>query len=260
MLVATEPLARHPGRGGDSGLVLHMPTGANGESCKACAMRPCCAVNPEVLACAQPMDDLTLGHRVVRKGEPLYRVGDKFRNIYAVRTGSFKKVSLLSDGREQVTGFYVAGEPLGLDGIFDGQYASDAVALEDSSVCIMPFELLELLGREVKAVSHHVYRMLSAEVVRENSQAMLLGTMTAEERVATFLVDMSRRWQERAYSPTKFVLRMTRREAGSFLGLKLETVSRTLSRLRQNKLIEVSGKEIRILDLDGLREAGHARC
>lgn len=230
------------------------------DSCKSCAMRQFCAMNPDELACTKEMDDLVLGHRQVKKGEALYRVGDAFKNLYAVRTGSFKKLTLLPDGREQVTGFYLSGEPLGLDGISNGQCASDAIALEDSSVCVMPFELLELLSREVKAVQHHIYRLLSAEVVRESGLMLLLGTMTADERVASFLLDLSRRLQARAYSPTQFMLRMTREEMGSFLGIKLETVSRSLSRFQKEGLIEVNGKDIRILDLHRLSEAEQARC
>jgi CRP/FNR family transcriptional regulator len=259
MLIAREPSSSsNP----DAAAALAMahpatcPTNGNA-SCKRCAMRPCCAVNPNELARTQQMDDLVLGYRNVKKGEALFRVGDTFRNVYAVRTGSFKRLTLLADGREQVTGFYLAGESLGVDGISSGQYASDTVALEDSTVCVMPFELLELLSREVKAVQHHVYRMLSAEVVRDSGFMLLLGTMTADERVASFLLDLSRRWRQRAYSATQFMLRMTREETGSFLGLKLETVSRTLSRLQKRGLIAVQGKEVRILDFDGLTEVAH---
>jgi CRP/FNR family transcriptional regulator len=116
----------------------------------------------------------------------------------------------------------------------------------------MPFDLLLLLSREVKAVQHNVFRMLSAELVRESHSMMRLGTMTADQRVAAFLLDLSRRWQARAYSPSVFVLRMTREETGSLLGLKLETVSRTLSRFQKQGLIEVEGKAVRILDFAGL--------
>jgi len=233
------------------------PLGGASSSCKSCSLRPVCAVNPDELACSQQMEDLVLGYRHVKKGEALYRFGDVFTNLYAVRTGSFKKVTLLADGREQVTGFYVSGESLGVDGIANDHYASDVVALEDSSVCVMPFDLLELLTREVKAVQHHVFRMLSAELVRESNSMMLLGTMTADERVAAFLLDLSSRWQARSYSASAFVLRMTREETGSFLGLKLETVSRTLSRFQKQGLIQVHGKEVQILDFAGLNDLVH---
>ena len=233
------------------------PRAGASSSCKTCSLRPVCAVNPDALACSQQMENLVLGYRHVKKGEALYRIGDGFANLYAVRTGSFKKVTLLADGREQVTGFYVSGESLGTDGIAANHYASDVVALEDSSVCVMPYDLLELLSREVKVVQQHVFRMLSAQLVRESNAMMLLGTMTADERVAAFLLDLSRRWQARSYSPSLFVLRMTREETGSFLGLKLETVSRTLSRFQKQGLIEVHGKEVRILDFAGLIEVAH---
>ncbi len=233
------------------------PQAGASSSCKACSLRPVCAVNPDDLASSHQMDDLVLGYRRVKKGEALYRIGDTFTNMYAVRTGSFKKVTLLADGREQVTGFCVAGESLGADGIAANHYASDVIALEDSSVCVMPYDLLELLSREVKAVQHHVFRMMSRQLVRESNAMMLLGTMTADERVASFLLDLSHRWQARSYSPSLFLLRMTREETGSFLGLKLETVSRTLSRFRKQGLIEVNGKEVRILDFAGLIEVAH---
>ncbi|NRO99089.1 helix-turn-helix domain-containing protein [Paraburkholderia sp. NMBU_R16] len=258
MLVARERASERYGYEVPHSLTTARPLPA--ESCKSCAMRQFCAMNPDDLACTREMDDLVLAYRQLKKGEALYRVGDTFKNVYAVRTGSFKKVTLLPDGREQVTGFYLAGEPLGLDGISDGQCASDAIALEDSSVCVMPFQLLELLSREVKAVQHHVYRMLSAELVRESGLMLLLGTMTADERVASFLLDLSGRLQARAYSPTQFVLRMTREEMGSFLGIKLETVSRSLSRFQKDRVIEVNGKDIRILDLRRLNEAQQGRC
>lgn len=221
-------------------------------SCKTCMLRSVCAVNPDELACSQQMDDLVLRYRQVKKGEALYRAGDAFSNLYAVRTGSYKKVAMLADGREQVIGLYVIGELLGADGIAGDRYASDVIALEDSSVCVMPFDLLVLLSREVKAVQHNVFRMLSAELVRESQSMMLLGTMTADERVAAFLLDLSRRWKERSYSPSAFALRMTREETGSFLGLTLETVSRTLSRFQKEGLIKVQGKDVRIVDFAGL--------
>lgn len=254
---ADEQDAPHAANAAFASVAIHAEPNrtANGgaaSSCKTCSLRPVCAVNPDELACSQQMEELVLGRRRVSKGEALYRVGDAFTNLYAVRTGSFKKVTMLADGREQVTGLYVAGESLGTDGIAVGQYASDAIALEDSTVCVMPFGLLEWLSHEVKAVQHHVFRMLSAQLVRESNSMMLLGTMTADERVASFLLDLSRRWQARSYSPSAFALRMTREETGSLLGLKLETVSRTLSRFRKRGLIEVNGREVRILDFAAL--------
>jgi CRP/FNR family transcriptional regulator len=191
--------------------------------------------------------------RSVNRGHALYRRGDAFGSIYAVRSGSFKTVITDREGHGQVTGFGIVGDALGIDGIASGRHSCEAIALEDSSVCVMPFDLLEMLCREVKTIQHHVHQMLGAEIVRQSALVMLLGTTTAEERVATFLADLSQRWQARGYSAAAFTLKMTREEIGSYLGLTLETVSRMLSTLHGRRLIEVHGKNLRILDIDGLQ-------
>jgi CRP/FNR family transcriptional regulator len=191
--------------------------------------------------------------RIVSRGHALYRPGDIFRNIYAIRTGSFKSAVMHRDGREQVTGFGIVGDTLGIDGIASGRHNREVFALEDSSVCVMPFAVLEMLCREVKTLQHHVHQMLGAEIVRESTLMMLLGTASAEERVAAFLNDLSQRWQARGYSAAAFTLKMTRGEIGSYLGLKLETISRMLTKLQRRRLIEVHGKDVRILDIAGLQ-------
>nr|WP_242684010.1 helix-turn-helix domain-containing protein [Paraburkholderia hospita] len=190
--------------------------------------------------------------RTVKQGATLYRAGDPFHSIYTVCAGSFKTVLMHRDGVGQITGFHLEGETLGFDGVFAEQHTCDAIALEDSLVCIIPFDLLELLCREVKAMQHHVHRMMSGEIVRESGLMMLLGMMTAEQRVAAFLISLSQRLNARGYSAAEFNLRMTRDEIGSYLGLKLETVSRMLSKLQKEGLVDTRGKRIRILDLDAL--------
>ncbi|KAA1004289.1 helix-turn-helix domain-containing protein [Paraburkholderia panacisoli] len=190
--------------------------------------------------------------RTVKGGATLYRAGDTFHSIYTICAGSFKTVVMHRDGVGQITGFQLAGETLGLDGVFAEQHSCDAIALEDSLVCIIPFDLLELLCREVKAMQHHVHRMMSGEIVRESGLMMLLGTMSAEQRVAAFLINLSQRLNARGYSAAEFNLRMTRDEIGSYLGIKLETVSRMLSKLQKEGLVDTRGKRIRILDLDSL--------
>ncbi|WP_052420903.1 helix-turn-helix domain-containing protein [Paraburkholderia ferrariae] len=221
--------------------------------CRSCAMARMCAVRCEDTQALERLNDAVQCVRTVKQGHALYLAGDDFRSIYAVRAGSFKTVVRHREGHEQVTGFAIVGDTLGIDGIAGGQHACEVVALEDSSVCVMPFSLLEVLAREVKAIQRHIHHLLGAEIVRESSLMMLLGTMTAEERVATFLADLSQRWQARGYSAAAFTLKMTRAEIGNYLGLKLETVSRMMTKLHKSGLIEPHGKEIRILDLDGLR-------
>jgi len=171
------------------------------------------------------------------------------RNMQATKTKL-----LLEDGREQVTGFHMAGELMGMDGIGTERHTCDAVALEDSEVCVIPFERLEGLSREMEALQHHFHKVMSREIVREHGVMMLLGSMRAEERLAAFLLNLSQRLSTRGYSPNEFNLRMTREEIGSYLGLKLETVSRVFSRFQEEGLIAVQQKNIRILDAAGLRK------
>src|SRR5580698_246101 len=195
---------------------------------------------------------LFCGTRVVRRGETLYRAGDTFESLYTLRMGSFKTVILHRDGLEHVTGFHFTGDTLGLDGVCIDKHGCDAIALEDSIVCIVPFHLLEMLCREVKAIQHHVHRLLSREIVREANLMMQFGTMSASQRLAAFLLDLSERFAARGYSRSEFNLRMTRDEIRSYLGMKLETVSRMFSRLQKDGIIEPTGKHIRIIDLDRL--------
>ncbi|WP_168790211.1 fumarate/nitrate reduction transcriptional regulator Fnr [Paraburkholderia aromaticivorans] len=220
--------------------------------CTTCTMRSICMPQGLTTEDLQRLESLVCPSRTIKQGETIYRANDSFQSIYAVRAGSFKTVVVHRDGREQVTGFHLAGDSLGLDGVGSGYHSCDAVALEDSKVCIIPFHLLETMCREVKVVQQHVHRMMGGEIVRESSQMMLLGTMSAEERVATFLLNLSDRLRMRGYSPAEFHLRMTREEIGSYLGIKLETVSRMLSKFQRDGLLDARGKDIRILDHEGL--------
>lgn len=190
--------------------------------------------------------------RSVRRGEYLFRAGDAFQNVYAVRSGSFKTVVMQWNGRDHVTGFHHAGETIGLDGICTNHHPSDAVALEDSTVCVIPFHALEALCREVRSLQQYVHRLFSAEIVRESGMMVMLADMSAEQRLASFLLNFASRMQSHGYSGTDLRLRMTRAEIGSYLGMTLETVSRTFSRLQQDRLISVKGKQVTLTDKDRL--------
>jgi CRP/FNR family transcriptional regulator len=200
------------------------------------------------------LDELVGSRRKVKRQHGLYRAGDPFEAIYAVRTGSFKTDVILEDGREQVTGFQRTGEILGLDGISTEHHSCNAVALEDSEVCVIPFAKLEELSREVESLQRQFHKMMSREIVRDHGVMMLLGSMRAEERLAAFLLNLSQRFTARGFSPAEFHLRMTREEIGSYLGLKLETVSRAFSKFQDSGLVSVQQKHIRILDSAGLRD------
>lgn len=172
-----------------------------------------------------------------------------------VKTGSFKTVVLLDDGREQVTGFHFAGDVLGIDAISSPNHPSQAVALADTHVCAIPFAPLARLSRRVEHLQTYLQRMLAREVVRDQGLMLLLGRMHADERVAVFLQNMSRRLKARGCSQHDFTLPMAREEIGNYLGLTLETVSRCFSRLKNAGVLDVDNRRIRILDIEALRSA-----
>jgi CRP/FNR family transcriptional regulator len=223
-----------------------------GARCSTCSMQHVCMPSGLSSDEYERLDAIICSTRTVRRGETLYRSGDAFQSVYAVRSGCFKTVVMHRDGNEQVTGFHLAGDALGLDGVSSDHHGCDAIALEDSVVCIIPFAKLEILCRELKPMQHHIYQMMSSEIVRESGQMMLLGTMTAEQRLAAFLINLSKRFKRRGFSAAEFNLRMTREEIGCYLGMKLETVSRMFSKFQRDRLVCANGKTVKITDPDGL--------
>jgi len=180
-------------------------------------------------------------------------MGDAFSRIYPICSGSFKNELVQADGREQVIGFYMPGDILGIDGIGEGHYACNAVALEDCDVCMISFSEFGNISREVRGLQHSFHQLMSREMVRDKDLMLLLGSMRAVERLAAFLLTLSQRFEAKGYSASEFNLRMQRRDVASFLGLTLETVSRLISKLQGDSLIRVRHKHVRILDAAGLR-------
>ncbi|HEY3566025.1 MAG TPA: helix-turn-helix domain-containing protein, partial [Casimicrobiaceae bacterium] len=198
---------------------------------------------------AKALFDSLVAHRVrLRKGDVLFRAGDRFAGLYAIRFGSCKTVTTTDDGSEQVSGYHLQGEILGVEGFGNDAHACNAIALEDTEVCVLPLDRIEKLAHEEPTFQRRMYKLLSGAIVRERTVTLMVSTMRAEQRLASFLLDLSNRYQARGYSASEFVLRMTREEIGSHLGLKLETVSRLLSRFADEGLIDVSGRVIRLLD------------
>jgi len=235
---------------------LHAPTPAakHPVTCSSCNMRELCLPGGVCQEDLLQVEGIVYARRRVKRGETLFGAGDEFKAIYAIRSGFFKTVLVDSEGREQVTGFSMGGELLGMDGVGAGRHNGTAVALEDSEVCMMPFSLIEDTARRVPALQRQLHAVLSREIVRDHGVMMLLGSMRAEERLATFLLNLSRRFTRRGYSASDFHLRMTREEIGSYLGLKLETVSRLFSQFQKDGLIDVEQKHIRIRDTAALEQ------
>jgi len=202
-------------------------------------------------------DDVWLARTVfalrrVHEGESLVRAGDKFHSLYVVRSGCFKTVYTDLSGSEQVLGFPMSGDLMGADGIDSGHYGSTAISLDTSEVVIISFASLTRLAEECPKLEAMLYRVLSRELVRTHNVAWTLGTLGAEGRVAAFLLSLSARLGALGYSHSSFNLRMTRQEIGSYLGLKLETVSRALSALNTSGVIQVHQRRIDIIDAAGL--------
>jgi CRP/FNR family transcriptional regulator len=229
-------------------------------ACSSCNLRELCLPvgfsDDEV----QRLDTLVQSRRTLVRGETLFRIGEPFEAIYAVRTGFFKTRVSSEDGRDQVTGFQMAGELLGLDGISTDRHSCDAVALEDSQVCVIPYAELESLSREFPGLQQQFHKIMSREIVRDHGVMMLLGSMRAEERLAAFLLNLTQRLQARGFSASALVLRMTREEIGSYLGLTLETVSRTFSRLQEEGVLEVRQRQIRIVDQAAMKRLVNTPC
>jgi CRP/FNR family transcriptional regulator len=227
--------------------------------CSTCHLKDLCLPCGMSAPAVDRLDNLHFGRRRLKAGQALYRAGEAFQFIYAVRSGTFKSSLVVADGREQVSGFSMAGELMGLDGLAQGRHASTATALEDAEICAIPYEHLMDLSSGSSEMQRAVAQLMSREIVREHSLMLLLGSMNAEERLATFLLNISQRMKARGWSSSEFHLRMSRAEIGSYLGMKLETVSRTFSAFAQQGLLEVDKRHIRIVDMDGLTRAFESR-
>ena len=222
-------------------------------ACSNCNLRELCL--PVGMSSEQldRLDAIVATRRTLARGDALFRAGEAFTSLYAIRTGFFKTCVSSEDGRDQVTGFQMAGELLGLDGIGADRHTCDAVALEDSQVCIIPYGQLEALSREFTDLQRQFHKIMSREIVRDHGVMLLLGSMRAEERLAAFLLNLTQRLRTRGFSSSSLILRMTREEIGSYLGLKLETVSRAFSKFQEDGVLEVKQRQIRVLEPEKLQ-------
>jgi CRP/FNR family transcriptional regulator, anaerobic regulatory protein len=209
-------------------------------ACCLCPLGPACTA-----ATSQP----AFTRRVVLAGATLYQAGDPFRRLHAVRGGTFKACVSMPDGREQVAGFHMAGDLVGLDGVAEGLHGATVVALDDTQSCVVEYAQLLVMAATTPPLQHSLHRLMSREIARGRWHLLLLGRMNALERLAAFLIDLSQRASDRGASARDLHLRMTRRELGSYLGLTLETVSRSLTLLRDLQHLEVDNRDVRIRDL-----------
>lgn len=230
--------------------------------CSTCSMHQLCLPMGLDVGDMDKLDQIIGRRRKIVRGATLFRIGDPFINLYAIRLGHFKTYQINPNGEEQVTGFQMAGELLGMDAISADRHHCSSVALEDSEVCEIPFASLEQLLGEMPTLLRHFHRMMSQEITREQSVMLLLGNMQATQRFAAFIVNLASRYEARGYSGNKFQLRMSREEIGNYLGLTIESISRLLSKFKKEGWLRVSNREIEILNPAMLKAitAGTAVC
>jgi CRP/FNR family transcriptional regulator, anaerobic regulatory protein len=199
------------------------------------------------------LEDIIKVRRPLARGQHLYQMGDGFASLYAVRSGSLKTYTLTEDGREQVTGFHLPGELVGLDAISAERHHCAAKALETTSVCEIPFDRFEELWVRIPSLPHQLLRLMSKEMRHDQTLLMLLGKKAAEERLAAFLVNLAGRFGQRGFSSREFNLSMSRNDIGNYLGLAVETVSRLFTHFQELSLLNVHRKSVQLLDLPALQ-------
>ena len=231
-------------------------------SCSTCSMHQLCLPMGLGENDMDRLDQIIGRRRKVPKDGHLYRMNDPFINLYAIRLGHFKTCQVNAGGEQQITGFQMTGELLGMDAISTDRHHCDAIALEDSEVCEIPFQRLEELFGTMPTLLRHFHRMMSQEITREQSVMLLLGNMRAEQRFAAFLVNLASRYTTRGYSSTSFQLRMSREDIGNYLGLTIESISRLLSKFKKQELLKVNNRHIELLDMTTLKAmaAGNEVC
>jgi len=222
-------------------------------ACKNCSLVTLClpmSLTPEDV---ERLDAIVMRSRPLHRGDVLFQAGSRFRSLYVVKTGSVKTYTPSEEGGEQVLGFHLPGEIIGLEAIQSGQHTCSGKVLETSAICEIPFQRLEELSLAIPSLQHQMYRLLSKEIGQESEMLMLLGKRNAEERLASFLLSLSERFKKRGLSATDFYLSMSRHEIGSYLGLAVETVSRLFTRFQEESLLSAERKHVQLRDMEGLK-------
>lgn len=222
-------------------------------ACEDCSLyRLCLPLGLHSKDLAQ-LDKIIKRSQTYKRGQPLFEANNQFTSLYVVRSGSFKTTISTNNGRDQVTGFYFPGEFIGLDAIHQESYQSTARALESSSVCELPYDHLQEIGKDMPQLQIQLLTRISKELAGDKGLMLLLGKKTADEKLASFLLSISKRFNERGFSAMDFQLSMSRSDIANHLGLAVETVSRILSRFQDDELITITGKAISLKNMEKLQ-------
>lgn len=227
-------------------------------SCNQCSLQQLCLAGGGMTeADVERLEGLVKRRRPLARGDELYHAGAPMASIFVAREGSFKTSSLGEQGDEQIIGFHLPGELMGLDGLGQGVHRCTTVALEPATICEVPFSDLETVAAQIPSLQHQLLRIMGQSMGRDQDHVEMLGRRHATERVALFLHSLSERLQALSRPHTEFNLAMTREEIASYLGLVIETVSRTFSRLQDDGVIAVKGRRVRLIDPAGLAQLVH---
>lgn len=221
-------------------------------ACKSCSLAQLCLPRGLDEEDVERLDKIIHRSRPLHRGDHLFREGEKLQHLYVVKTGTVKTYTPAEDGSEQVIGFHLPGELLGLDAIETERHHCSATVLETSAVCEVPFDRLELLSSKIPSLQHQMFRLLSREIGQDEDMLTLLGKRSAEERLASFLLSLSNRFHRRGFSASDFYLSMSRHEIGNYLGLAVETISRLFTRFQDEGLLTAERKHIKLLDIHRL--------
>jgi CRP/FNR family transcriptional regulator len=224
-------------------------------ACKNCTLSQLCLPMGLSSEDVERLDDIIKRSRPLHRGDHLFRGGERFRSLYVVKTGSVKTYAPSEEGGEQVLGFHLPGEIVGLDAIDKDCHACSAKVLETSAICEIPFQRFEELSSSIPSLQHQMFRLLSKEIGHDAEMLLLLGKKNAEERLAAFLISMSTRLSKRGLSPTDFYLSMSRHEIGNYLGLAVETVSRLFTRFQDEGVLNVDRKHVQVVNIGALEAA-----
>lgn len=230
-------------------VVRRIQSGGCAIHCQDCSISQLCipfTLNEHEL---DQLDNIIERKKPIQKGQTLFKAGDELKSLYAIRSGTIKSYTITEEGDEQITGFHLAGDLVGFDAIINHKHLSFAQALETSMVCEIPFETLDDLSGKMPNLRQQIMRLMSSEIRDDQEMILLLSKKNAEERLAAFIYNLSRRFAQRGFSAKEFRLTMTRGDIGNYLGLTVETISRLLGRFQKNNTLSVKGKYITINDM-----------
>jgi CRP/FNR family transcriptional regulator len=226
-------------------------------SCARCSLQVLCLPATIEGGDLERLDRIVLSRRPLKRDEVLYRAGQPLGSLYVAREGAFKTVALDADGNTQVLGFHLPGELLGLDALGTGQHVAEARALTQANVCEVPLSQLEQVASEVPGLQRQLLRIIGQGMNRHQAHVEMLGKRSATERLAVFLHQLSERYRALGRSGESFLLPMSREDIASYLGLVIETVSRTLTKMQEDGVIAVRAREVRVLDPARLDKLAH---